>query len=192
MGRDLRGKALMRRIVFRNDQQAAGVLINAVHDARPVFAVDAGQAVPAVIHQCIDQRAAPVSRRGMHDHAARLVDHNDVAVLEHNVQRNVFRNDIHLAQVGQTDRDLLASIQFVILFQRFTVRGNRLLRQQILGSRPRQPFNLLRQPAVDPLAGVLRCSRQLQFIAFVQARPSPIPVGHCCSHFPAVCPCAGT
>ena len=45
----------MGGIVFGGDDQAAGVPVNAVDDAGTLLPPDAGQALPAVIQQGVDQ-----------------------------------------------------------------------------------------------------------------------------------------
>lgn len=52
----------MRLVVFCHYKQAAGVLVNAVHDAGTHFAVDAGEPARAVVQQCVHQCAVRVSR----------------------------------------------------------------------------------------------------------------------------------
>ena len=53
----------MRLLVLRDDDQAGRVLVEAVHDARPLHAADAGQ-VRAVGQQGVDQGAAAVAGPG--------------------------------------------------------------------------------------------------------------------------------
>ena len=47
----------MGAVVLGDDQQAAGVLVEPVDDARPLHAADARQAVAAMGDQRVDQRA---------------------------------------------------------------------------------------------------------------------------------------
>ncbi len=51
-----------------------------MNDAWPLLPADAAQIVD-VMEQGVDQRAARMAGRRMHDHARRLVDHDHVAVL---------------------------------------------------------------------------------------------------------------
>ena len=48
---------LVRGIVFRNDQQARRVFVEAVHDTRPLDPPDTGQAIAAMRDQRVDQRS---------------------------------------------------------------------------------------------------------------------------------------
>ena len=81
---------LMRGVVLGDDHQARGAAIEPVHDARPFLAADAAEIVD-VMEQRVHQRAARVAGGRMHDHAGRLVDDDDVAVLVDDRQRQRFR-----------------------------------------------------------------------------------------------------
>ena len=71
----------MGAVVLGHHHQAGGVLVEPVHDARPLDAADAGQAVAAMGDQRIDQRAGGMAGGGMHHQALRLVDHDQRVVL---------------------------------------------------------------------------------------------------------------
>ena len=122
---DLLRERAVRRVVLCDHQQSARVLVDAVDNARTDLAVDAGQAVPAVIHQRVDQRPAPVPRRGMHHHAARLVDHDDIRILVHHIERDVLGLNLDLSRLGQLDRNRVGFTDLVVLFERFSVLADR-------------------------------------------------------------------
>ncbi|MGY4422512.1 hypothetical protein ACVWY2_004961 [Bradyrhizobium sp. JR6.1] len=86
---ELRGQRLMGVVVLGNHHQPCGVLVEAVHDARPLDSADARQAAAAMRDQRVDQCSRGVAGRGMHDEAPRLVDDDDVVVLEHDIERDV-------------------------------------------------------------------------------------------------------
>ena len=44
----------MRKVVFRNDEQSRGVLVDAVDDAGALLAADAGERVAAIVHEGVD------------------------------------------------------------------------------------------------------------------------------------------
>ena len=67
----------MRRVGLGDDQQAARVLVEAVHDARPRHAADAREARAAMGDQRVDERAGRIAGAGMHDEPGRLVDDDD-------------------------------------------------------------------------------------------------------------------
>ena len=68
--------------------QAGGVLVEPVHDARPLDAADAGQAVAAMGDQRVDQRALGVAGGRMHHQALRLVDDDERVVLVDDIERD--------------------------------------------------------------------------------------------------------
>ena len=92
--RHLLGKADVRCIVLCHHQQSAGVLIDAVHDAGANLPADAGQAALAMPQQGIDQGAVRVAGGRVHHHALGLVDHQQVGVLIHDIQRDLLRNGL--------------------------------------------------------------------------------------------------
>ena len=81
MIRQLSRQCQMGGVVFGGDDQAAGVPVDAVNDAGTLLAADAGEGVPAVVQQGVDQRAVRMARRRMHHHALWLVYHNDALIL---------------------------------------------------------------------------------------------------------------
>ena len=91
----------MRLVVFCHYKQAAGVLVNAVHDAGTHFAVDAGEPARAVVQQCVHQCAVRVSRRRVDHHSLGLIDNQQRAVFVNDIQRDILRNDFHRLGVRQ-------------------------------------------------------------------------------------------
>src|SRR3546814_10451746 len=59
---ELFGKAFVRLVVLGSDDQAAGVLVDAVDDARAGDAADARKLARAMVEQCVDERAVEVAR----------------------------------------------------------------------------------------------------------------------------------
>jgi hypothetical protein len=83
----------MRRIGFGYQQQAGGLLIQAVDDPRSQDAADAGK-VPAMEKQGIDHGSPAMSRRRMDNDSRRLIDHHNVPIFVNDVQGNVFRKGL--------------------------------------------------------------------------------------------------
>ena len=81
-----RGKRPVRPVGLGHDHDAARVLVQPVDDSRPADAADARQAVAAMVDQGVDQRAGPIAGRRVDDQAGRLVDHDQLVVLEEDVQ----------------------------------------------------------------------------------------------------------
>ena len=83
-----RPQAGMGRFRLRRHQQSGGVLVEAVHDAGPRDAANAGQLRAAMLQQRVHQCAAGMAGGGMHHHARRLVHDDQMHVLMHHCQRD--------------------------------------------------------------------------------------------------------
>ena len=110
MAGELRRQRLMGAVVLRDHHQAGGVLVEAVHDAGPPLAADAGETVAAMGDQRIDQSAGRVSGGGMHDQPFGLVDHDDVGVLVNHVERNGLGSRLCRRRRRNVDEDRCAGI----------------------------------------------------------------------------------
>ncbi len=86
--RELPAQGLMRQIGLCGDEASARLFIQPVNDAGAQFAADAGKR-PAMMKEGIDERATPVSRSRMNDHARRLVDDDERVVLKNYVERDL-------------------------------------------------------------------------------------------------------
>ena len=80
----------MGAIVLGDDDQAAGLFIEPMHNARPQIASRRRQRLKVMqqgIHQC-PLVASIVGRAcaGMHHHSGRLVDHREVGIFKDNVK----------------------------------------------------------------------------------------------------------
>src|SRR5262252_4521388 len=69
---ELAAERAMGAVGLGHHHEAAGVLVEAMHDARALDAADAGEAFAAVGDERIDQRAGPVAGGGMDDEPRRL------------------------------------------------------------------------------------------------------------------------
>ena len=94
----------MRRIVLGDNHQSGSAAVEAMHDARPLLAADAAQILD-VVQQRVDQRATGVTGRGMDDHSCRLVDDDDICVLEHDLERQRLRLDVGGSRLRNIDRE---------------------------------------------------------------------------------------
>ena len=81
----------MRGIVFRDDKKPGCFFIQPMHDAGALDTADAGKFIAAIGKQRIDERAVMIAGAGMHDHAGRLIDDDDVLVFVNNFQINLLR-----------------------------------------------------------------------------------------------------
>ncbi len=106
---ELRRQRLMRRVVLGDDEQARGVLVQPVHDARPLHPANAGQTLAAMGDQRIDERPGLVTGAGMHDEAGRLVDDDEVVVLVDDIERDILAQGLRGDRLGHVDCDRIAS-----------------------------------------------------------------------------------
>ena len=109
-----------------------------MHDARPLDAADAGKPALAVVEQRVDQRAVRISRCGMHDHARRFVEHDEVIVLEKNFQRDVLRRVVQRHGLGQGDGDEVAGFHRIPGFRGLAVDDDELVADERLDARARE------------------------------------------------------
>ena len=103
-GRELRRQGLVGAVIFCDDQAAGGVLVQAVDDARAFHSADAGE-VPAVVEQGVYDGAVRVAGRGMHDHAAFLVDDYHVFIFIQDVQGDILRLGFRRFRFRNADGD---------------------------------------------------------------------------------------
>ena len=89
----------MRGIVFGYDQEPGGVFIDAVNDAGTDDAVDRAQIFQAK-EQRVHERAREVAVPGMHGKALRLIDHGDVVVFIHDIERDILRREVERLRRG--------------------------------------------------------------------------------------------
>ena len=134
---ELLGQAGHGALVLGGDQQARGVLVQAVDDAGPRLAADADQLVAAMGDQGIDQRAVGIARRRMHHQPGRLVDDDEVLVLINHGQRDILALRTRRHRRGHGDRIGLARFDPVVgVFYRLAIAGAHGLRPAIAGYGP--------------------------------------------------------
>src|SRR6266436_5840321 len=76
---DHAGEAAVRKVGFRDQQQARGVAVEAVHDPGPALG-GALRERGAPFHQDVDQRVVPMAGARVHHQTRRLVQHGEVLV----------------------------------------------------------------------------------------------------------------
>lgn len=94
MIRELFGQSLVGAIAFGDDQQAAGIFVYPVNDARPLDATDTGEPVAAVCQQGIDERIFRIACARMNGQTGRFVDNNKVVVLKNDVEGHFYRLEV--------------------------------------------------------------------------------------------------
>ena len=86
---ELNRETFVSPVRLGDDQQARGVLVDAMDDTGASYAPDAGKLPATMVEQGVDQRPVQVPRSRMDDEPRRLVDNDQVLVLEHDDKRNV-------------------------------------------------------------------------------------------------------
>ena len=106
---ELPGQLGVRAVVLRHHHQAGRAAVEPVHDARPQLAADPAQ-IRDLMEQGVDERALRVPRGGMHDHAGRLVDDDDVRILINDVELDRFGLRRRAGRLRNIDDDRLAGM----------------------------------------------------------------------------------
>ena len=158
--RQLGRQGQVGRVVFGGDNEAAGVPVDAVDNAGTLLAPHAGQALPAVIQQGVDQGPVRVPRRRMHHHPRGLVHHDDVLVLVYHVQGNILGPGFRLLRLRQRHLQHLSRLDPQVLRHRAAPVRNASLLQKPGSGGAGQPLQPPGQQAVRPLPRLLSCHRQ--------------------------------
>lgn len=101
----------MGLIVLGDDKQAAGVHVEAVHDARPLDTTNAGQAVTTMRDEGVDERAGLMPSTWVHNKSGRLVDDDQVFVFVDDIKGDVFALWLWRYGWWQLDQHVLAGSQ---------------------------------------------------------------------------------
>ena len=162
MGGELLGQALVGRIILGDDQQAAGVLVQPVHDAGALYPANAGKAIAAMGNEGIDQGSRLIAGPGVNHEPCGLVDDDQVLVFIDHGERNGFGP--WFGCHGRRDHRLhaLARLQLVAGFG----CGNTLDRDLAFRDKPLKAGaadlgKSKRQEAVKPVRGFDGCAEGL-------------------------------
>ena len=93
-----------------DDQQPGRVLVDAVDDARPRDAADPRQAAAAMVEQGVDQRPVAIAGGRMDDQPGRLVDDQQMLVLEDDGERDVLRLVVRRLRLGDRQLERLVAL----------------------------------------------------------------------------------
>jgi hypothetical protein len=155
LGGERRAERRVRAIALGDDHRAAGVLVEPVDDAGAERAADPAE-VPAMKQQRVDQRAAGMSGRGMHDQAGRLVDGDQVGVLVQHGERQVLGDQLDRLGGRDVDLDRVAGAHPLAgLGDRRAMDPDLRAVDQPLDPGARQRGDDRGDQRVDPLAGTL-------------------------------------
>ncbi len=142
----------VRQVGLGHHHESRGVAVESVHDAGSAFGPARQRRAPG--HERVHQGVVPVPRRRMDHEAGGLVDHREVLVLEHDVERDgggaqragrlvVGNRDARRARRGRGVREARAGAPFTLTALVGDQAGG-------LGAREAQ---LIGEKAVEPLGG---------------------------------------
>ena len=137
---------LVRLVGARDDEQAGGVAVEAVHDPGPVLVAAGG----VVLDQPVHERSRRVPDARMDDDSRRLVDDQQVLVLPGDVQVHRLRLERRSVR-RQLDDDVLPALQPVALDAGLAVDEDGAARDQPLGERARAHLRPAGDRAVEAL-----------------------------------------
>jgi hypothetical protein len=123
-----------------------------VDNARTLDTPDAGESL-AMSQQGVDERAGGVTGAWVHHQAGGLVDHQEILVLEEDIQRDGFGAEAKRLGGGNDEPDLLPGAHRGTGLGRVTTQENVSVGDQSLDAGARQP-TLLGQEDVEALARV--------------------------------------
>ena len=156
---ELETQPLVGPVVLGDDQEAARVLVEAVHDAGPLHAADARQARPAVGDQGVHQGAGRIAGGRMHHQASGLVDDDHVVVLVDDGERDRFSLRHRRLRWRHRDCDCLAGVDALAgIADRAPPDRDFAGEDQRLEAGARE-LQMRGEHAVEPLAGLRRRHR---------------------------------
>ena len=149
----VRGKGL------GHHENAGGVLVEPMHDARPR---QRGQRC-VVVDQRILQRAIRVAGAGMHHEPGRFVDHQNGVVLVDDIERDRLGDHAGIVRLaGHEQAYLLAAGDLGLGHRRFAVDRERALGEPVLQARTRVVGQHFSQSPIQPPAGELVWNRRFK------------------------------
>jgi hypothetical protein len=141
-------QATVRLVGTSDHEQARGVPVEPVDDARPARLVPSGEGA----EQPVDERSTRMAGAGVNDHAGRLVDYQQVLVREGDPQVELLGLDRRRCGC-QLELDLFPAPQPVALRTRVAVDADETAREQAIRSRAGANLRQLGQETVEPAAG---------------------------------------
>ena len=123
-----------------------------MHDARPALATDAGQRRATVKQERVDQRAALMRCRRVHDHPRGFVDDDEMRVFVDDGERQVFGQILDGNRRRRPKHDELAEPDLARRPHDLPADRDLALVDATANLRARHRQLLRRQPDVEPLA----------------------------------------
>jgi len=147
---ELRAEMKMGGVIFGRDQATAGVFVKTMNDAGPRDPADAAELPAAMVQQGVDQCVFAVARRRMHDHARRLVEHQQMFVLVEDVQRKVLCLRFGGSRLGLLKNNGFARARVMSRFDNLAVNKNVSLSQKPLDGAAREVGQFAAQINIQP------------------------------------------
>ena len=168
---ELRRQRLMGAVVLGHHHQAGGVLVEPVDDAGTAHAADAGKACAAMGNQRVDQRSGLVPGGGMHHEILRLVDDDEVVVLEHDIERDILAFGLGGGGRRHVDCDRIPRIDMISgVANRDAADAHLTCEDQRFQARARQVGTAHGEHAVQPPRSLIAVDRDLVTAVFVFGR----------------------
>lgn len=158
---ELLGQLGVSLIVAGDENHAASIAVEAVHNARPSGPAGAAQGGTEMKLQRTGQRARPVSAGRMHHHARRLIDDGHDIVFVEDVERDVFRAGRLAGNLGEHDRDPLTGLEPIGRLTAAAVHPNAAGRNHAPQMHATVVEKMAGQKGVQAVAGFCGSDRQL-------------------------------
>ena len=147
----LAGKIAVSGVVLRHHQSAAGLLVQTMDDSRTFLSSDAGK-ILAVGQQRVHQSVLLMPGARVHDNSGRLVEHEEVVVLENDIEFYLLRLRFDLLYLWFPQLNNVTRANEVAWSWRFSVEADESVPDQRLKSGPGKGGKRFRENAVEPLA----------------------------------------
>lgn len=148
----------MSKVIFGDEDEPGGVLVDPVDNPGPFFSTDPGEAFPAVPEQGIDKCAVRVPGSRVDDHAARLVYNDEIRIFIDNVQGKILRNERDIGSLcRQRDGYGVTGLNLCTLPDSFVIQQNKAVLGQPLSCRAAEAVHSMREESVDSFSALLCC-----------------------------------
>ena len=151
----------MGRVVLRDHESATRFLVQTMDDSRTFLSSDAGK-ILAMRQKRVDQRMLLMPGAGMHDNSCRLVQDEEIVVLENNVERDLLRLRFDLLDFRFAHFHLVAGSDEIPRPGRFPVVADELFSNQGLKSGPGKGRKRVSKEAVKPLSRLVVGNEKLR------------------------------
>ena len=150
---ELRGQVAVRGVVARDQNDAAGEAVEAVHDAGPEVAADAGQLCKSM-QQGVHQSSGVVSGACVDYHAGRFVHGDDRGVFIEDFKRQILGRGAERGKLAGLNFDFLQAAQQVGPLLREAVHTDAAGDDPILQARAAVLGEFVVQELIEPAPGV--------------------------------------